>query len=273
MSIETAVRSRNFNTHDTCSYVRRVAFIRHGDYDPKDKNGVEGTGLSKIGINEARCLHSKLRDLPEQIKAYSADNLRSLGTVALAMYPDLELSEVKHKAENLLDENKLDAISSLDYLPVTNDVLEKKLTKVYNAGKNLSFLVYESDLYEQELGQSFSTSRHMAAEVARLLLREMRGESDEGILLCGREFFYACFRAEITQEISGAQAMDVFVDWYQEYIELNDSARTKVAYILADTDNNNFMLEDAFGELSFERCHLESLSQRAFLKQVAERAV
>lgn len=267
MSIESAVTSRNIFEPE--SNVKPLVFIRHGHYDPENKAGVEGSGLTQIGLDEARSLHRQLPGSPDRMKVYSANNLRSLGTIALAMFPELQPSEAMRQLERLTTESKVRIVPGLDYLPIKSDILERKLTDVYNAGSNLSFLVNESDEYERELDKSFSTFSRMTVEVAELLFEELSQNSARGVLLCGREFVYPCFRAAITHVVSGDEMMNAFVEWYQNNVELNDLARIDMARIVIFPAEGSFRIEDSFGNLSFNLYQLQSLYERSVLQSGA----
>lgn len=267
MSIESAVNSRNILKSEL--YVKPLVFIRHGHYDPEDKAGVEGSGLTQKGLDEARSLHKQLPVSPDRMKVYSANNLRSLGTIALAMFPELQPAEAMRQIERFAAESKVRIVPGLNYLPIKSDMLEQKLTEVYDAGNNLSFLVNESDEYERELDESFSTFSRMTVEVAELLLEELSQNNGTGVLLCGREFVYPCFRAAITHEVSGDEAMNAFVEWYQNNVELNDLARIDTARIVILPVESSFKIEDSFGNLFFNLHQLQSLYERSVLQSGA----
>jgi hypothetical protein len=100
----------------------------------------------------------------------------------------------------------------------------------------------------------------MALDLANLVIEHATGGQRtrvaNDLLICGREFIYACFRAELTKAVWGTPRRDSYVSWYEEYAELNDDARAAIMDIrvIEGKDNKGpaFALSDSFGQLNFD---------------------
>ncbi len=242
-----------------------LIFIRHGQQERADSTDPHPSGLTERGRREARSIGAKLDIELSETKALSVDNNRSLATVALALYPEIQDDEITNKVLRLKESQQLLTTPKLSYMPVEDKGFEEQLANSFYQGRALRFLVDKSDEHVLAENTKMSTYSILANEAARTLkyfyqkytLSDKLYPPDEKDLFrifCGREFVYASFRAKLLENTQGIEARDAYVSWYSDTIEWSHEAREDVAstkIVRSINDNIEFSLKDSYGEMQF----------------------
>ena len=260
----------------------QLFFIRHGQHESSSVETPHASGLTELGREEARTVGQKLAVDPETLLAFSVNNARSLATVAFALYPETNDSDIRQRIDELRAEKRLMVRDSLGYAPIADPEFEERLGNAFYQSKNLDFLVKYTDDYRLTTGDEISSYSSIAYDIATLvkehhddnLLGLGQGEQD-GVheLYCAREFNYACFRAKLEESINGLDGRDQYVRWYGENIEWSPEARQDIAPIKITTahdGNSRVRLNDRYGELEFDIEKIEKLIQDFQTKFLAQ---
>ena len=81
-------------------------------------------------------------------------------------------------------------------------------------------------------------------------------------VVCGKEYFYPCFRAKMTKRILGDKEFAEYLDWYSSNIEYKDSSRLEIAEISIQVHENDeavAYLKDGYGTLEIPIDELEQV--------------
>lgn len=227
-------------------------YIRHSEH--------AGDSLTRYGREEACGLHDQLLDRGldiARVQAWSADTVRSLTTVALALAPSINDTELTTQIETLVQAGRLLPDQRLRYTRFGNkDAHIRDLYQTaYDAGRTMEFYITESDRFLHH-NPSLSTHRTLAAELARRTL----WETDRPQLHCAREFFWPNFRAAVLAVKGEIRERDDYIAWYCHKKELNPIARTDIAQV--HTRTNDIVLEDDYGTLSCTYHHLQEVAEK-----------
>lgn len=217
--------------------MNKLTYIRHGEHQEGDLF----SGLSVIGCDEARGL---LIDRNANSVGVAPNKPRLLGSIALALYPEIENEQLEDSVIELLDDKRILVNNDLDYKnPAANELFMKRMFNAYEAGRNLRFFVDESDEYSGEI----STYSNMASAIARSILSS-RAEDQ---VICAREFFLPSFRSQVSQLTGGDRLRDDYIEWYESTQELNPEARKEFAVVTQYGED--YYLQDSFGEIGFKK--------------------
>ncbi len=223
------------------------------------------SGLTERGRREARAVGAKLDVDLDETKALSVNNIRSLATVALALYPEINDDEIPKKILQLKNSRQLLTTPKLSYLPVEDKNFEEQLATFFHQGRALRFLVDNSDEHILTKGTAMSSYSTLANEAASTLMyyyqkyklgekSQQPDDKDLYRIFCGREFVYGCFRAKLIENMQGVGARDDYVDWYGDTIEWSHEAREDIALTRitrSANDDIKFNLKDNYGEMQF----------------------
>ncbi len=251
----------------------QLFFIRHGQHASSSVEAPHPSGLTELGREEARTVGQKLTVDPELLLAFSVNNARSLATVAFALHPETDDSDIRQRINELRAEKRLMVRDSLAYAPIADPDFEERLGNAFYQRRNLEFLVEHTDNYRLTTGDAISSYSSISYDIATLvkkhhdnnLLDLERDKQDEvNELYCAREFNHACFRAKLEEGINGIDGRDHYVRWYGENIEWSSEARQDIApiKIMANNDGKGRVhLNDRYGELEFDIEEIEKIIQ------------
>lgn len=229
-----------------------INFIRHGDHKRINKE-LLFCGLTTRGCDEARKLHTELGLDTAKTVAYSVNNLRSIGTVALALYPELSNDRVENAAQTLIQNGTLRIDNGLDYVREEREEYYTKLEAAFFASNALSFFVHESDDFSNNRLSTYST---MASEIAK---RIMTKYTSDNIVVLAREFFYPSFRAKLIEIRDGRRRRDYYASWYGDNMEWNPESRRKVNGVIHAESKKSFVLCDSYGIVEFSNEDLSKI--------------
>ena len=213
-----------------------LIFMRHGNHIPDSNDNELFSGLTSSGCDEMRLIGSRL--VQQEMKAYTVNNDRSLGSVALALDPEITNGALAEEVSSLVGCGKIKVDNRLQYLEHENPVFQEGLEEAFFAGECLKFFVKESDRF---LG--VSTYSCMASNIADIITEYTDS------LLCAREFFYPSFRAKMTHLKLGEKLSMHYVDYYCSEVELNPDARIQTQTV--EIRGSNYRLTDEYGHLDF----------------------
>jgi hypothetical protein len=221
----------------------KIIFMRHGEHI--SRNGDDGMlcGLTRGGRDEMRSV-GKIIETENIVRAYSVENLRSLGSLALAIIPELEDAILENTIFELRSVGRLTIDSDLQYANTVNEEFLQSLNDAFYAGRCLRFHVDESDNYSQKSSDLLSTYSRMASIAANKILT-----SQQTSLVCAREFFYPSLRSKLTMMKLGEKAFNHYVDYYCSEVELNPVARRQIQVVTRM--GSDYKLYDSYGELEF----------------------
>lgn len=239
--------------------------MRHGQQEHADSIDPHPCGLTDRGRGEARAVGAKLDIDLGETRVLSVDNIRSLATVALALYPAIDDDEILDKVRELKRSRQLLVTPKLSYMTVQDKNFEEQLANSFYEGRALRFLVDNSDQHVLNNGTKMSSYSILANEAASTLMyhyqkytlskkSEPSNGKDSYRIFCGREFVYACFRAKLLENTRGIQARDDYINWYSGTVEWSHEAREDIALtkIIKSTNNDaTFNLTDRYGEMQF----------------------
>lgn len=248
--------------------------MRHGQQEPAASQNPHFSGLTELGRHEARAIGGKLDVDISETKIFSVNNMRSLSTIALALYPHITDKEIPEVIQDLKDNDQLIVTPKLSYLPIEDRDFEDKLASSFSQGKALKFLVEHSDEYKSESGaliSSFSTLAHEAASTIDYFIQkiheyneELASQQEREIyrIYCGREFVYAGFRAKIIGNTQGIRSRDEYVDWYSDTVEWSHRARQELAIgrVQKNLDSSvSVKLKDSYGEMQLSTDEVQNV--------------
>lgn len=250
-----------------------LIFMRHGEQEHTDSVSPHSSGLTERGRDEARAVGVKLNINLNETRAFSVDNIRSLASVALALYPDTRDEEITDTVLRLRESQQLSVTPRLSYMPVEDSKFEERLADSFYQSRALRFLVDKSDEHVLAGGKRMSSYTLLANEAARALKYfHQKYVLDDEILLqdakdvyrvfCGREFVYASFRAKLLENTLGVEARDNYIAWYSSNVEWSREAREDIATTKIFKSKNNsteFSLKDSYGEMQFGISDVEKI--------------
>lgn len=257
----------------------KINFIRHSEHqDDSDESK-----LTFQGVEEASKLAHYLCINKEQALGISPSILRSVLTTFAVISPQSSVEFIDE-----LDKISRHRILIDDNLQYSNpDIHPIFAERLYEAFKNknvFKFLVLESDTFNSEDYSLITSYTSMVRFLSKLILKyakifpswERISEQKEDKVLyrvvCGKEYFYPCFRAEMTKKILGDEEFAKFLDWYTSNIEYKDSSRLEIAEISIQVHENNKVvayLKDGYGILEIPINELEQvLTQKIILLKV-----
>lgn len=229
-----------------------INFIRHGDHKRIGKE-LLFCGLTKRGCDEARELHTGLSLDAAKTIAYSVNNLRSIGTIALALCPELSNDRVETAAQALIQNCTLRVDDGLDYMREEREEYYTKLEAAFFASDALSFFVHKSDDFSNNRLSTYST---MASEVAKRIITKC---TSGNTVILAREFFYPSFRAKLIEIKDGRERRDHYASWYGDNMEWNPETRRKVSGVIHLESENGFVLCDSYGMVEFSNEDLRKI--------------
>ncbi len=204
--------------------------------------------------------------------AYSVKSLRSFLTAYYLLKPNDSIS-LDQESQILQYEaihsgpmkNKIRSKKELDYKDPTKFSFFEELTKAFNENKMLEFLVHHSDEYVAK-GEDISAYTVVAKDIAKIAQTYIRfiprwknlstskfNNKNLFRTFCAREMVYGCFRAKITELVSGIEERDSFVKYYDKNLSQKDIG------VIIIKDQENLVLFDGFGQLSFTSSILEKI--------------
>lgn len=248
-----------------------MVFHRHAEY-VNDKTQSDEFRRLEIETDLDKTIEAAgLIDLDLTV-AYSVQNLRSFLTTYCLLKPDDSInldqeSQILQYQTILtgLMKNKIRTKKELDYKDPTQFSFFEALTKAFNENKMLEFLVSYSDGYVAK-GENISAYTVVARSIAIIVKTYIRfisrwkkispSKFDSKNLFrtfCAREMIYGCFRAKITELVSGVEERDLFIKYFDKNLSKKDIG------IILIKDPENLILSDSFGQLNFTSSTLEKI--------------
>lgn len=246
----------------------RIDFIRHSEHINEDKD----SDLTPNGFNEAEQLASKLSINYEQSLGVSVGNFRSLFTTLAIVAPELVM-DVSGDIEKI-SKHRVVVDGNIQYSdPSEHENFLRDMISAVNEKRVFKFLFEESDKYNNSKYELITSYRTMSRYLARLVLKYCKvaknwekvssKKIDKTLyrVVCGKEYFFPCFRADILLRRNGIEDAREYVNWYIENVEYKDSARTETAEISISVKNSDIILElvDSFGRIEFDTKTLEDI--------------
>jgi hypothetical protein len=216
-------------------------FVRHGEYEGRSPN----KELTPRGIEQINQIKQKYFGNINEVRAegFFKNNLRSRQTVAIL----------------LSNQSRLESLDCLGYRNFNLPKLEQKFTQACNQGRNLEFLVRESDKYLSKLDKSESLvpSTYKVIFQDGLMLLRQHLTTNQNLqnlvsqkVFCCNEFIWAGFRAGLTEQSQGNFELQNYVNWYTKNIENNKQFSRYCGKV--NLINNQVKLTDHYGELKIE---------------------
>ena len=241
----------------------KMSFIRHGEHDQNnpvvDKNQ---ESLTQTGYNEAKTISSNINPNMEQAVVFSPNLKRSILTTMLSIDPLIEEHDLDSALDLFIKKKKIKIDNTLTYKSAANSSdFKKELDEAVQANKVFEFMVYDSDFFKKEVNLEITTYTDMVKVVAENVYKYMneihnwnkisQKYEDKNLyrIFCPKEYFYPCFRSEMTRLVLGTDAQHEYVKWYSENMQSNNLARLESQNI--EITEKLLQIKDSYGELVF----------------------
>jgi len=188
-----------------------IVLFRHGECLETDPRSLTDRGIAEVAQIADKA--GGTLDI-----GYSNERLASLQTTALMLGKPIEAT------------NYVTILDGLGYQQSLSDTYNKALERAFISGRNLRFLVDQSNEFQSVTYESIVSRSTLSATMARYILNNSVQLIDEAkIGYCTREFVAPCFVYSVL-EASGGNA-DEYITHYEENLENSPRGRLYVVRV------------------------------------------